>query len=332
MGYIPTGGTFVVFTVDLVASVAHLENPELTAACSELQLSQKQFVACVRRDNITMPLPSRRLNAFRFLPVWQGHENLPGPVKARNVSPSMLFPVLPNTYQPGSCERHRTVDLCQPLPWNDCYISGAAIIDVRCEVEWTEAENKCAPYQTTFGEEVRLITQMAQDNFVIHKPRIAIPLPPSSESFDSDVSSETVPEVAEWNDREPNLLSISMANRLCGVREMDDKFVVQYTTDLSTVDRVNHPDELFKFLARLKAEMEESRKLQEIERARKIDEQYFADLSPQTSLSMAASRSSRWKALKRCSQRWKRIFAGTWLKRYVCAKAPDHIEDSSEVS
>ncbi|THV03983.1 hypothetical protein K435DRAFT_851366 [Dendrothele bispora CBS 962.96] len=331
MGHIPTGGTFVAFTVDLVASVAHLDNPELTTACSELQTSQKQFIAYVRRDNVNMPLSSRRLNAFHFLPVWQGHENVPGPLKAHNVSPSMLFPVLPNTYQPGSCERHRAVDPCRPLPWGDCYISSAAIIDVRCEIEWTEAEDKSAPYQTTIREEIRLIRQMANDNSVIYQSSIAIPPPVSSgKSFDSDLPPEAITQVVGWKDGEPDLLNIRMTSLLCGVREMGDKFIVQYTTDLSTVDRVNHPDELFIFLARferLKAEMEESRKLQEIERARKIDEQYFADLSPQTSLGMAP-RSSKWKALKRCSQKWRRTFAGAWLRRYVCTKAPDHIEDS----
>ncbi|THV03984.1 hypothetical protein K435DRAFT_962116 [Dendrothele bispora CBS 962.96] len=330
MGHIPTGGTFVVFTVDLVASVAHLENPELTAACSELQLSQKQFIAYVRRDNVHRPLPSRRLNAFHFLPVWQGHENVPGPLKARNVSPSMLFPVLPNTYQPGSCERHQAVDTCRPLPWGDCYICSAAIIDVRCETEWTEAEIKSAPYQATFEEEIRLRTQMAYDNSVIYQPSVSIPPPVSlGDSFDSDLPSEAVTQVVGWKDGEPDLLDIRMASLLCGVREMDDKFIVQYTTDLSTVDRVNHPDELFIFLARferLKAEMEEGRKLQEIERARKIDEQYFADLSLQPPLGMAP-RSSEWKALKYCSQRWRGIFAGAWLRRFACVKAPDHIED-----
>jgi len=49
MDTIPTGGTFVVFTLDLVASVAHLENQELTAACRELELSQDKYVAYVRR-------------------------------------------------------------------------------------------------------------------------------------------------------------------------------------------------------------------------------------------------------------------------------------------
>ncbi|THV03986.1 hypothetical protein K435DRAFT_835574 [Dendrothele bispora CBS 962.96] len=328
MGHIPTGGTFVVFTIDLVESVAHLENPELTAACSELQLSQKQFVAYVRRDKSNMPLPWRSLNAFQFLLVWQGHENVPGPVKARNVSPNMLFPVLPNTYQPGSCEKHRAVDPCRPLPWGDCYISGAAIIDVRCEIEWTENEDRSAPYQTTFEEEIRLSRQTANDNSVIHKPQI--PKPPSSpsgESFDSGLSSKTTPNISEWKDGEPDLLSTRMANLLCGKREMDDKFIVRYTTDLSTVDRVNHPDELFKVLARferLKAETEESRRLQQIEDARRIDEQYFANLSVRNLTGMA-QKLSRWQSLKRCGRK---IFASSWWRRFACVKVSDHIENS----
>ncbi|THV03972.1 hypothetical protein K435DRAFT_230061 [Dendrothele bispora CBS 962.96] len=96
-----------------------------------------------------------------------------------------------------------------------------------------------------------------------------------------------------------------MAN-LCGKREMDDKFIVRYTTDLSTVDRVNYPDELFKVLARferLKAETEESRKLQQIEDARRIDEQYFANMSVRNLPGMAQE-SSRWQSLKRCGRKF----------------------------
>ncbi|THU80616.1 hypothetical protein K435DRAFT_809734 [Dendrothele bispora CBS 962.96] len=335
MSHTPTGGTFVVFTVDLVASVAHLENPELTAACSDLQLSQKQFVAYIRRVESDFPRPWRRLNAFQFLLVWQGHENVPGPLKARDVSPNMLFPVLPNTYQPGSCHRHRTVSPCQPLPWNDCYISEVAGIDVRCEVEWkwTETEDRSAQYQTTFEEEIRVSRQMDTDSFNIYQHRVPIsPASPSRGSFNSDLSSD--PSVTEWRDSEVDLLNLSVADLVCGFREMDDKVVVQYTADLSTVDRVNHPDELFKFLARferIKDEMERSHKLRQIEETRRIDEEYFARTSLHKSSCMirpslkSNSEPFPGLGLKRCCQKLREMFKRHWMRRPV-PKKTDHME------
>ncbi|KAK7455163.1 hypothetical protein VKT23_011034 [Stygiomarasmius scandens] len=123
MDSIPTGGTFVVFSLDLVASVAHLESQELTAACKILELSQSKYVAYVRRDLGDLPMPWNQYNPFDFHPVWQGHENPPFPVKARQLKSDMFFPVLPNSYQPSSCPEHAHVEPSQPLPWDDCYIS-----------------------------------------------------------------------------------------------------------------------------------------------------------------------------------------------------------------
>jgi hypothetical protein len=49
MDCIPTNGTFVVFSLDPVASVAYLDNPELTSACAELARTQKKYVAFVKK-------------------------------------------------------------------------------------------------------------------------------------------------------------------------------------------------------------------------------------------------------------------------------------------
>jgi len=53
-----------------------------------------------------------------------------------------------------------------------------------------------------------------------------------------------------WTDEEPDMLSIRMADLLCGYYAAEERVVVHCSTDLSTVDTVNHPDELFKTLAR----------------------------------------------------------------------------------
>ncbi|KAK7467713.1 hypothetical protein VKT23_004765 [Stygiomarasmius scandens] len=281
MDSIPTGGTFVIFTLDLVASVAHLENQELTAVCKELEFSQKKFVAYVKIDMGNFPMPWFHYSAFDFHIVWQGHEHLPFPIKARQIKSDMLFPVLPNSYQPASCPNHRAIEACQPLPWNDCYISSFIRIGVRCETEWTEVDSPHvqSPYQTTMKEELRIAGQMASDNCRVYDgPIPEAPASPSGTSFISDLSSTR--EVKPiWTDEEPDMLSVRMADLLCGYYPPDERIIIRCSTDLSTVDVVNHPDELFKLLAefyKLKDQLEESYKLRQIEEARKIDDEHYA--------------------------------------------------------
>ncbi|KAK7455177.1 hypothetical protein VKT23_004764 [Stygiomarasmius scandens] len=280
MDCIPTSGMFVVFTLDLVASVAHLENQELTTACKELEFSQKKFVAYVRIDTCNFPMPCFHYNPFDFHLVWQGHENLPFPIKARQVKSDMFFPILPNSYQPASCSDHRVIEPCQPLPWNDCYISSFVSIGVRCETEWTGTDSPQSPYQTTMEEEFRVAGQMASDNCIVYdEPIPEVPASPSGTSFVSDLSS-THEVKPIWTDEEPDMLSVRMADLLCGYYLPDERIIIQCSTDLSTVDTVNHPDELFKLLAkfyRLRDQLEASCKVRQIEEARRIDDAHYAN-------------------------------------------------------
>ncbi|KAK7455165.1 hypothetical protein VKT23_011036 [Stygiomarasmius scandens] len=324
MDSIPSGGTFVVFTLDLVASVAHLENQELTTACRELQLSQNKYVAYVRRDRGNLPMPWNRYNAFHFHPVWQGHTDPPFPIKARQVKPDMFFPILPNLYQPASCSDHKPIEPCQPLPWNDCYVSSCVGICVRCETHWTETDT-LSPYQTTLMEEVRVDGQIASDNSKIYaKPHVPAPILPSGTSFVSDLSS-TCEAKPMWTDEEPDMLSVRMANLLCGYYAVDERVIVQCSTDLSTVDTVNHPDELFKLLARfhkLRDQLEASRKLRQIEEARKIDDEHYSSYTvPESPPTSTHRPKPHRKLLGRCGDKLKAIVSFGWLKRLDCRNA-----------
>ncbi|KAK7467699.1 hypothetical protein VKT23_004751 [Stygiomarasmius scandens] len=321
MDTIPSGGTFVVFTLDLVASVAHLENQELTTACRELQLSQNKYVAYVRRDRGNLPMPWNRYNAFHFHPVWQGHDNPPFPIKARQVEPDTFFPILPNLHQPASCSEHKPIEPRQPLPWNDCYVSSCVAIGVRCETEWTDSKARLSPYQTTLMEEVRINGQMASDNSKIYtKPRhVQAPILPSGASFVSDLSS-TCEVKPMWTDEEPDMLTVRMANLLCGYYAADERVIVQCSTDLSTVDTVNHPNRLFEQLARfyqLKDQLEASRKLRQIEEARKIDDEHYSSYPVPESPAPKPRR----RLLSRCGHKLKTIMSFGWSKRLGCMNA-----------
>ncbi|KAF5373792.1 hypothetical protein D9758_000968 [Tetrapyrgos nigripes] len=175
----------------------------------------------------------------------------------------MLFPILPNLNYP-TCPQHNPVTPCQPLPWADCCISGLVRIHDRCETDWVEAtDGFTAPYQITLRA-VRTSGQIARDVTEVTQAQRILRL----KECDTD-----------------DILSDRTIALLCNPREMDDKFVFKCLTDLSTVDVINHPDELFRESAkfeRLKATLEHERKRRQIEDARRIDEEYFAGMRPAT--------------------------------------------------
>ncbi|KAK7467684.1 hypothetical protein VKT23_004736 [Stygiomarasmius scandens] len=280
MNYLPTDGVFVVLTLDLVSTVAHFENEELTAACGRLEVGQKQFVAFVESDSLNPPMPWKDYNSFHFWILWQGFDQLPSPMKCRGVQPHMLLPVLPNTFHPTSSPDHLPVDPGQPLPWKDCYISGFVRLQGRCRTEWSDTEIT-APYQTTLRNACRVGGQGEQDRTDVYSPLFTQKMLMRSRkgSFASEIPPEDRVECGGIEEKDPDVLSEKTIIAISGHREFQDKVVVQFSTDLSSVDTVNHPDELYKVLARferLKTELETNRKRRQIEEARQIDEEHFA--------------------------------------------------------
>jgi hypothetical protein len=165
----------------------------------------------------------------------------------------MLFPVLPNTYHPSSCPDHRPINLSQPLPWKDCYISGLVRLEIRCEVaDWVDVESGItAPHQTTLDEAIRVGGRISRDLTEVSGARMVIPTPttPETVSFNSDLSSV---EAEEGNaEKEDGVLDENMIRRLCSRRDIENKVIVKISTHLSTVDVVNHPDELYEQVATL---------------------------------------------------------------------------------
>jgi len=174
-------------------------------------------------------------------------------MKYPGVRSDMLFPVLPNTYHPTSCPDHPPVSLSQPLPWNDCYMSGFVRLEVRSHTEWSDTEIS-APYQTTRMDAFGISGQGEQDVLDVHGPFLNKKLPVCSKesSFVSELPSGDV-DVFECKKvvvEDPDILPQSLVFALSGHHELEDKVIVQCSADLSGVDTVNHPDELYKLLAR----------------------------------------------------------------------------------
>ncbi|KAK7467662.1 hypothetical protein VKT23_004715 [Stygiomarasmius scandens] len=327
MNCLPDHGIFVSFMPDFVASVAHFENEELTFACRQLQVKQKRYVAFVECDSLNPAIPWTDYNSFHFWIVWQGLEQLPTPMKYPGVRSDMLFPVLPNTYHPTSCPDHPPVSPSRPLPWNDCYISGFVRLEVRSHTEWSDTEIS-APYQTTRMDAFGVSGQGEQDVLDVHGSFLNQKLPVHSKegSFVSELPSGDVVECKRVVDENPDILPQSLAFALSGHHEFEDKVIVQCSTDLSGVDTVNHPDELYKSLARferLKTELEKNRKLRLIEEARKIDEKHFARYPVPNTLPLSD------RLLARCGKVLKKIVSASWVKRLDCMKdtSTDHESD-----
>ncbi|KAK7467664.1 hypothetical protein VKT23_004717 [Stygiomarasmius scandens] len=320
MKCLPTNGTFVVFTPDFVASVARFENSELTSACKQLEVGQKKFVAFVERDSLNSPMPWKELNSFHFWILWQGLDRLPIPMKYRGIRPDMLFPVLPNTYHPTSCPDHTPISPSQPLPWKDCYMSGFVRLEIRCRTEWSDTEMS-GPYQTTRKDAFEVSDQGEQDEADVYGPLLKqkVLMHPKEGSFTSELPPEDKVECRKVDDEDSDVLPENLLFAISGYHEFEDKLIVQCSTDLSDVETVNHPDELYKLLARferLKTELETNRKLRQIEEARKIDEEHYARYPVPDP---AASQTLSARLLARCGKVLKKIISASW-SRYDCMK------------
>ncbi|KAK7467683.1 hypothetical protein VKT23_004735 [Stygiomarasmius scandens] len=242
-------------------------------------------------------MPWKDYNSFHFWILWQGFDPLPAPMRQLGVRPDMLFPVLPNTNHPTSCLDHPPVSPSQPLPWKDCYVSGFVRLEVRCRTEWSETEIS-APYQTTLRNAFRVSGQGEQDGSDVYAPLFTQKMLMRSRkgSFASELPPEDRVECGGIEEKDPDVLSEKTIIAISGHREFQDKVVVQFSTDLSSVDTVNHPDELYKVLARferLKTELETNRKRRQIEEARKIDEEHFARYPAPSSLLASKSVSDK---------------------------------------
>ncbi|KAK7032314.1 hypothetical protein VNI00_013273 [Paramarasmius palmivorus] len=92
---LPESNTFIVVQLDPVDSVSHLDNPVLTEACREL--SNKKYLAYVGlRDGLFWPdVP---YYSFEFLFVHRGLKERDE--TGQSVDPGMCVPVLPNTSHP----------------------------------------------------------------------------------------------------------------------------------------------------------------------------------------------------------------------------------------
>ncbi|VDB91442.1 unnamed protein product [Peniophora sp. CBMAI 1063] len=110
--WMPLLGDFVVFSIDPVASVAHLDKVARHAA-KKIQ-THRHVGLVIMVEGI--PMDDVPVNAFNFAFLRKGLPRMAPP----HSYPDLCIPVLPNTSHPSSYEALRPM---HPLPWDDCYIS-----------------------------------------------------------------------------------------------------------------------------------------------------------------------------------------------------------------
>ncbi|KAF7289827.1 hypothetical protein MIND_01357000 [Mycena indigotica] len=242
---IPNPGSFAVLTVDPVASVDYLEDPEATAASA--QLVCKDYLICaVSIRTIFSPLAAFRQEHVLF--VQQG---LPQDFPTQLVDASMSIPIAPQNYtvHDHPSKREPLQMATNPFPFSDCYLSAFAAAHVRtanvavtepiiCEL--VKAERMRAMYITEEDYELRLDRLQAQGK-------------KEEEAVDEGEKHETAPEhdtASEMHggnqalsEDEPmdEAEALAIFRGLLSDEPPEHLPAVRFTYDLSRVKEINDP-------------------------------------------------------------------------------------------
>ncbi|KAJ8085097.1 hypothetical protein PM082_003881 [Marasmius tenuissimus] len=320
---LPQRNTIVVFSVDTVITVAHLEDPELTEACQKL--SCKKYVAMVGMRDQPGFLPTRPYHTYEFKLIYQG---LRKKDENKCIEPEMSVPVLPNTHHPLS---RQPLEPSIPLPWQDCYVSHLFGGSARCQSIMLK-EKPTHIRELGSANALQSTLLIDEDRRGQHRrlnPVQEAQCTPTEESMEESMADDSAesdyydseadeddPELEEYErlmsmiDREklrrenpglkfydalfeaytklreelglpPDREKSTETPPVCtGDLEMYNLPVFNVSYDLSEVDCVNDPEDLYEeldALQRLVRIYKEGKMQEQIEKARQIDEEYFAN-------------------------------------------------------
>ncbi|KAJ8085099.1 hypothetical protein PM082_003883 [Marasmius tenuissimus] len=190
---LPQCDTIVVFNIDSVATVEHLEDSQLTEACRKL--TSKKYVAMVGMRGQPIFWPTRTYHTYEFKLI---HQGLREKDEGKCSEPEMSVPILPNTHHPLS---RQPLEPSIPLPWEDCYVShlfggSARCRSTRLEEKPThvrELESDNVFRSTLFMDEDRRAQQTKLEHASPQQPQSTGMRDPESmddDSVESDYDSE----------------------------------------------------------------------------------------------------------------------------------------------
>ncbi|KAK7058401.1 hypothetical protein VNI00_002035 [Paramarasmius palmivorus] len=309
MSTLPSPLSLVVLQFDPVASAAHLDNQELSAACEKMKTTK--YLAYVSNvDGLQWPHVPYHCWDIYF--VFQG-------LRQRNeekaIDPEMSMPILPNSGSPAHQALNREpLDFGRPLPWKDCYISPFIRTSVRCPTVFLETKPPTL-MEASIPEGIRLKRSMREDIAKQWQRLQPTEVNEDRDMYDDDDDEEgSLPSCGTSMYSDSSCVGSGSASHQSLVethssdydddgqsnesssrfsvgpesvfyfdqRDACDHVVCKVSFDLSELDGVNDPDLYFKEVAefnRLKQRFQEGYTERMIDRARQIDDEYFAKLS-----------------------------------------------------
>ncbi|KIM90189.1 hypothetical protein PILCRDRAFT_811913 [Piloderma croceum F 1598] len=287
----PLVATYVVFSIDPVATLAALDDPEVTAAASSL--NPKKYVGYVRNTagahNVEAEFTAYQIDLLRQGPTPKSSEDF--------VESDMCVAVLPNTT--GYPLDRPPLQPTTPLPWPDCYHSSFDNTIVRVA---TRRAPLAEAVQLPSEEMRRQIYYQVIDQTRVHNLRKAHrithtdlvgPNAPSHQANlleEQHTSSKDQAKPVEDVPAEVEADSDAMHEDIRNIVAIMDETppstmpVALMTYDLSTVETVSDPQEFFdecmvlEQLERDHYARNVANTAAAIEHARKVDDEAFANM------------------------------------------------------
>ncbi|KAF7289828.1 hypothetical protein MIND_01357100 [Mycena indigotica] len=228
--YVPSRGTFSVMTIDPIASVEYLDDPEATAASAKLV-----------NNGYVIYLPGIRTlfsprAAFREEDPYFVQQGLPQDIPAQMIDAGMSIPIAPQTrnVHDHPSKREPLKMATNPFPWPDCYLSNFATVTVRNANVRVVDSVVC---ELDKDERFRVISLMGQDE---ERPR---KLSEDSISMLGTEKGDETEEELEEAEPEPidEAEAIAIFRGLLSNEVSQQLTTVKFTYDLSRVEEIHDP-------------------------------------------------------------------------------------------
>ncbi|KAJ7041527.1 hypothetical protein C8F04DRAFT_1391060 [Mycena alexandri] len=276
---VPLPGAFAVMSIDAMASLEYLDDPQALLACEKLE--QKKYVVYVKDGNFLDRAKPYHECTVEFL-----LEGLPHAAPDHGVEASMSIPVLPTTAHPLGREPLRPTS--GALPWNNCYLSPFLVAEVLGATVFGEdpplyelapreqgrhdrlmkidkarrrALQEAMKMRQTYASNISSVHSLPNNHFNAASTSHSPPPPDLDEGEDS-ASEYSVEDWEDSNGAANTLDDHDLSYLFPAQRPRGDLTVVRFTHDLSMVDALNSPSEFF-------AEVEALDRIADASRARR---------------------------------------------------------------
>ncbi|KAF7290654.1 hypothetical protein MIND_01305700 [Mycena indigotica] len=251
--YVPKPGAFAVVTVDPVACVDYLEDPEATAACS--LLTSKDYVVYMYGSGPLLD-PQAAFREERPYFVIQG---VPRDIPKQFIEAGMSIPIPPQSLAIADHPSGRQPLKISgaPFPWPDCYLTAFTRVFVRCANVLTVDPVVCELDDSErfrvlrrFGDDEERQDDLRYDAEEAKAPTQNLGMDTNLETATDDIAADdndedVVDEVEGMDEQE----AVAVFRGLFANQASEHLPAVKFTHDLSQVKEFNDPKGYFEELA-----------------------------------------------------------------------------------